>query len=177
MKRISHVAAWLLWLASFALAAHGPARVKLADKIDINAPAEKVWGIISDFCGVKNWNPLITDCANDKGNETGSVRTITLDNGVQVEQTLAKHMPDRFRIQYYMTKKNPEAYPISSHGVIFTIIPNEDGKSSILELKGNFYRLFQGQTPPAGQTDEDGKAALMRIHRAGMENVKKLAEQ
>lgn len=176
MMRGVGVLCCLLMCASGAAFAHGPSRVKLQEQIAIAAPAEKVWAIIADFCSIKDWNPLVTACESDAGNKPDSVRRITLDNGAVVQQKLAKYQADRYRMQYYMLANNPAAYPVNSHGVIWMVIPNEDGGAT-LQLKGNFYRLFPGPTPPAGQRDEDGKAALMRIARAGMENVKKLAEQ
>jgi len=165
----------IVFIPSIALA-HGPARVKLLDSIEIAAPPEKVWGIIEDFCSIKDWNPMITACESDNGSQVDAVRTITFENGAKIKEKLAKHDPERFRMQYYMVEKNPDVYPVSSHGVMMTVKPGENG-GSILEMKGNFYRLFQGPTPPPGQTDDDGKAALMKIDRAGLENIKKLAEQ
>ena len=176
MKKLHPVILFVMVFHTCTVFAHGPARVKLQDQITIAAPPEKVWSLIADFCSVKDWNPLITDCSNDGGNEPGAVRTISLDNGAMVTQKLSKRLPEKMLLQYYMTEPNPDAYPVNSHGVTLQVNADENG-GSVLQLKGNFYRLFQGQTPPAGQTDEDGKKALMRIHRAGMENIKKLAEQ
>ncbi len=176
MKPLSRFCLYVLTLCTGTVAlAHGPARVKLQDQIEIAAPPEKVWAIIADFCSIKDWNPLVEDCQNDKGNEKDAVRVITLDNGARVEQKLARWQPEHLRLQYYMIKANPDAYPVNTHGVMLSVLSADNG-GSILELKGNFYRIFPGQSPPPGQTDADGKAALMRIHRAGMENVKRLAE-
>ena len=55
--------------------ARGPTRRKIAEKIDINAPADKVWAIVKDFDGLANWHPAVASSATDKGNGIGSLRT------------------------------------------------------------------------------------------------------
>jgi hypothetical protein len=51
----------------------------LSTEISINAPAEKVWRILSDFSAYPNWNPFITQV---KGNLTTGARlnvTLTIE--------------------------------------------------------------------------------------------------
>ena len=156
--------------------AHGPARVKIVEQIEVNAPPEKVWAIISDFCSIKDWHPGITACESDNGTQPDSIRTITVEGGEQLKEKLVKHEPDRYMQQYMMMEPNEKVFPINTHGATITVKEGENG-GSIVEWKGAFYRLFPGTNPPPDQTDEAGKEALTKIYRAGLENIKKLAEQ
>ncbi|MBT4888301.1 MAG: SRPBCC family protein, partial [Rhodospirillales bacterium] len=51
-----------LFLLPAITSAHGPTRQKVVKEIEINAEPDKVWGIISDFCSIKNWLPPVTEC-------------------------------------------------------------------------------------------------------------------
>ncbi len=157
--------------------AHGPARVKVIQDIEINAPVEKVWGIIQDFCSIKDWNPQVSACEITEGNanEPGAIRTITLENGQQLKEKLIKIIPEQNKIQYMLTEPNIKAFPINTHGssIILTAI---DGGKTKVEWKGNFYRSFPGPNPPPELSDEAGQEALSSFYIAGLENIKKLAE-
>ncbi len=156
--------------------AHGPARVLLIEEIDINATPEKVWSVISDYCSIKDWHPMVTDCTSDKNNEPGSVRVITLESGEQISEILAKYKPENFMIQHYMEDgQELKAYPITTHGLTITVSDNGKGGST-LKWKGAFYRSYQGPTPPHELSDEYATEKLTVFYRAGMENIKKLSE-
>jgi hypothetical protein len=164
-----------LFLIPALASAHGPSRQKVEQQIEINAPVAKVWGIISDFCSIKSWDPAVTACEDDKGNTPGSVRTITLENGQKLTEQLVKYNAEAFSYQYMMLKPNPEAFPINTHGSFVSLKAGDNGKT-IMEWKGAFYRSFPGPTPPPGQTDEDATKALSAFYMKGLEKVKKLAE-
>ncbi len=58
-------------------------------KKKINAPAlpPKVWEVAGDFCAIKDWHPLVTDC---KESEEGGAtfRTLTLKDGGSIKEKL-----------------------------------------------------------------------------------------
>ena len=156
--------------------AHGPSRQKVVEEIEINATPEKIWEIISDFCGIKDWHPGITECQSDNGTQPDSTRVITLENGEQIKEKLIKHLPDKLMIQYMMVEPNPNAFPINTHGSTISIKPSDNG-GSVVTWKGAFYRIFPGPTPPPDQTDKVGREAISGLYRSGLENIKKQAEQ
>jgi hypothetical protein len=155
--------------------AHGPSRQKVDQQIEINAPVAKVWGIISDFCSIKNWDPAVTACESDKGNEPDSTRTITLENGQKLKEKLVKYKPDDFTYQYMMIEPNVNAFPINTHGSTISVKAADGGKS-IVEWKGAFYRSFPGPNPPPELSDEAGTKALTEFYMQGLQKIKKLAE-
>lgn len=155
--------------------AHGPSRQKLDKQIEINAPVDKVWAIISDFCGIKDWNPDVTACESDKGNELDSTRTITLSNGQKMKEKLVKYTADGFSYQYMLLEPNIEAFPINTHGATITVKAGDGGKT-VVEWKGAFYRSFPGPNPPPELSDEAATKALSEFYLKGLEQIKKLAE-
>jgi len=154
--------------------AHGPSRVKVDHQIEINAPADKVWGIVSDFCSIKDWNPAVTECESDNGNQPDSVRVITLENGQKMKEKLVKFNTEGTMYQYMLIEPNVDAFPINTHGA--TISVKDAGGKTVVEWKGAFYRSFPGPTPPPELTDEAAEKALSAFYKAGLENIKKLAE-
>jgi hypothetical protein len=176
MKRIIKLCLLAVYFAPALVMAHGPSRVLLIEKIEINATPDKIWSVIGDFCSIKDWHPTVTDCTADKGNEPDSLRVITLDGGEQIREILAKHKPDNFLIQHYMKDgQQLEAYPITTHGLTITISDNGKGGST-LKWKGAFYRSFQGPTPPHELSDEYATEKLTVFYKAGLENIKILSE-
>lgn len=176
MKMINRPALIGLLLFPALCLAHGPSRQKVIEKIDINAPPAKVWNIISDFCSISKWNPMVTDCTSDKGTKPKSVRTITLKNGAKVQEQLAHYAPDKHMMQYFMLKANPKAFPISSHGSKITLKDNGKGGTTMIWW-GAFYRSYPGPTPPPELSDAACRKAISTFYRAGMERLKVLAEK
>ncbi len=157
--------------------AHGPSRVLLTEEITINAEPANIWAVISDYCAIQTWHPAVTACHSDKGDEIGSIRTITLDNGEQIREILAKHDPENFKLQHYMDHgQKLKAFPITTHGLTMTITGNGQDGGSVLKWKGSFYRSFQGPTPPPELSDEFAAKKLTEFYRAGLENIKKISE-
>ncbi len=155
--------------------AHGPSRQKVVKEIEINAPAEKVWGIISDYCSIKDWHPGVKTCEVDNGNAPDSIRIITLENGEQVKEKLINYNPDKTMYQYMLAEPNVNAFPINTHGATISVAPGENGVTKV-EWKGAFYRSFPGPNPSPELSDETANKVLTDFYTAGLENIKKLAE-
>ena len=155
--------------------AHGPSRQKVVKTVDIDAPPDKVWSIISGYCSIKDWNPLVTDCESDKGSDPDSIRVITLENGEKLKEKLIKYLPDQMKYQYMMVEPNIKALPINTHGSSITVTANDKGGTTV-EWKGAFYRSFPGPNPPPELSDEAGHEKVGNLYDSGLMNLKKLAE-
>ena len=175
MLKFSKLTLIALMLIPSLVMAHGPSRQKVVQEVEINAPADKVWGIISDYCSIKDWNPAVTACESDKGSEVDATRTITLENGQQMKEKLVKYNTEGTMYQYMLTEPNIDAMPINTHGATLTVKAGEGGKT-IVEWKGSFYRSFPGPNPPPELSDETATKILTEFYTAGLQNIKKLAE-
>lgn len=60
---------------------------QIAVKVNISAPADKVWQTLRDFGGMDKWAPGVASLAL-KGSGVGAVRTITFQNGSRVVERL-----------------------------------------------------------------------------------------
>ena len=68
--------------------AHGPSRQKVSLKLDIKAPASKVWGIVSNFEEFV-WNEEV-EKSESNGNKVGSDRVVSFKNGSKIKQKLER---------------------------------------------------------------------------------------
>lgn len=155
--------------------AHGPSRQKVVKEIEIDAPPEKVWALISDYCSIKDWDPMVTGCESDNGTEKDSIRIITLENGEKIKEKLIKHLPDQMKYQYMMVEPNIKALPINTHGSSITVMANDKGGTTV-EWKGAFYRSFPGPNPPPELSDEAGHEKVGELYESGLMHLKELAE-
>lgn len=175
----------LRWLGGLALActlsaalvapatAHGPTRQKVTETIAIDAPADKVWAIVKDFSALKNWHPAVAESPADKGNEEGSVRQVKLKNGGALIENLEAY--DAAKMRYSYRAKDGGALPVTNYTSTITVKP--EGAGSVVEWRGAFYRGYPNNDPPPDQNDEAAVAAVTGVYKAGLANLKALAEK
>lgn len=152
--------------------AHGPTRQKVVEKITINAPADKVWGLIKNFDALAAWHPAVAKSPADKGNTVGSVRSLELKGGGAVIETLEGY--DDAAMKYNYRGKDGGALPVSNY--TSTIQVTADGAKSLVEWRGAFYRGYPNNDPPPEQNDEAAVKAITGVYTSGLANLKKIAE-
>ena len=156
--------------------AHGPSRQKVVREISIDAPAAEVWALMQDFCSISAWNPEVSECSAEPGNQPDTVRTITLGNGAKLQEKLVKFQADGMTMQFMLVEPNPDALPVNTLGSTLSV-RDADGGGAVVEWKAAFYRSFPGPTPPPELSDEAAIAAVSKLVDAGLAGLKSLAEQ
>jgi carbon monoxide dehydrogenase subunit G len=170
------------WLALAALSfatslapAHGPTRQKVVEKITIDAPAEQVWAQVKDFDALAKWHPAVARSPADKGNAEGSVRTIELEGGGSLVETLEKY--NDAGKSYGYRAKDGGALPVTNYTSSITVSPASDAGKSVVEWRGAFYRGFPNNDPPPDQNDEAALKAVTGVYQSGLANLKKVVEK
>jgi uncharacterized protein YndB with AHSA1/START domain len=160
--------------------AHGPSRQKALVTMEVHASPDKVWAILSDFCSIAEWNTKVKTCSASQGSEKGSVRTIEYDTGEKVTEKLFKHDSENMKMLYAMEQLEKgrimKGLPIATLSTTIFITPADNGASSLVQMKGAFYRAFPGPTPPEDQTDTAAVAAVTTLYETGLEGIKAAAE-
>jgi len=171
------IVAALLGLGLAPAAAHGPSRQKLIETIDIDQPTAKVWAIIRDFDSFAKWFPGAASSAADKGNEVGSVRTIVLKapGDPRIVEELLSYDDAKHTYHYAIKEVDVKVLPVNNYTGWMTVSDNGHGGSSV-EWKGAFYRGYMLNDPPPELNDEAAVAAITKVYRAGLDNLKKIAE-
>ena len=81
--------------------AHGLTRQKVTEKVEINAPAAKVWKVIGNFQDL-SWVDYVAKTTGTDGNTPNkATRVVTLKNGGTLTQDLTRYQPDQMRYGYF----------------------------------------------------------------------------
>jgi hypothetical protein len=171
------IVAACLCLSLAPAAAHGPSRNKIVETVDIDRPVDKVWAIVKDFDGLAKWHPAAASSVADKGNEVDSVRTIVLKapGDPKIIEALLSY-DDAGRTYHYEIKEvDVKVLPVTNYSSWLTVRDNGHGGSTV-EWKGAFYRGYPNNDPPPELNDDAAIAAVTKMYRAGLDNLKKIAE-
>jgi len=168
----SALAATFATLLAPGASAHGPTRQKVTEEVTIDAPAAAVWGRIRNFDALKDWHPAVASSPADKGNAEGSVRQLTLKDGGALTETLESY--DETKMRYSYRARNGGALPVTNY--TSTISVRADGNRAVVEWRGAFYRGYPNNDPPPDQNDDAAVAAVTGVYKAGLANLKKIAE-
>jgi molybdenum-dependent DNA-binding transcriptional regulator ModE len=160
----------LLTLPAFA---HGPSRQKVVEKIEIEAPADKVWAIVGNFQDA-SWIPAVEKTEGAGGSAEGAKRKLTVKGGGVIEESVTKHDDAAKALGYKIDNVDVKVLPVNNYSA--TISVKEEGGKSVVEWKGAFYRGFMNNDPPPDQSDEAALKAVTDLYKAGLASLKAKAE-
>lgn len=154
--------------------AHGPSRQKVIESVDIDAPADKVWALVGDFAqGWPKWHPAIEASSADQGNAVGSERRLTIKGGKFLVERLELYDPATMTLKYVI--RSGDALPVTNYSSMVTV--RVEGSKTHVEWRGAFYRGYPNNDPPPEQNDEAALTAVTGVYKAGLENLKVVAEK
>jgi len=155
--------------------AHGPTRRKLQQQVEINAEPAKVWAAIGNFQDM-SWLGLVAKTEGEKGNDIGATRRLTLKGGATVDEELYKYDAEKMSYSYRITAVDVKVLPVTNYSSTITVSPSTDGKGSVVELAGAFYRFYPINDPPPELNDDSAIAAVTGLYREGLDGLKKKLE-
>jgi len=170
--RRAFVAATFALIPAMALA-HGPSRQKVVEKIEIDAPAAKVWAIVGNFQDL-NWLPAVAKTEGTGGNAVDAKRKLTLKSGGVIEESLTRYDEAGLVIAYKIDQVDPKVLPVNTYSSTITL-KEEGGKTSV-EWKGAFYRGFMNNDPPPELSDEAAIKAVTDVYTSGLAALKAKVE-
>ena len=158
--------------------AHGPTRQKVTQTVDIARTPAQVWAICGDFGSISRWHPAIASSPADKGNEIGSKRTLTLraEGEPKFDEELVKYDAAGHSYQYRIEKVDPHVLPVNNYQAWFEVQDGPAGGSTV-EWRAAFYRGYMLNDPPPDLNDAASSKAVKGVIRAGLDNLKVLAER
>ncbi|MDO9214099.1 MAG: SRPBCC family protein [Methylococcales bacterium] len=179
--------ALLMFLFSSFAYAHGPVRQDTDETITINAPADKVWGIIKNF-GDMSWLPPVKSTDVKGGNEKGAVRVLTLQDGGSITEEMKKYDEAKMSYSYKITdmstaktithagkEEKVPVVPVDNYSATITV--EAQGATSSVRWKAGYYRAYTNNEPPEDMNEAAANAAIKGIFTTGLNNLKALAEK
>lgn len=132
----------------------------------VNAPTETVWGEIGGFCDVTKYLPIVVDCVMTSSKGVGSIRYLTFEDGMKLDEPMADQGPSHFT--YIMSKG---FLTDARYRSTLRVYPATDPGTSVVEWIGQI----------DADAFEDGGAemseTLRSIYQMGLDNIRKMFEQ
>ena len=119
----------------------------------IPAPVARVWEYVSDFNGLPNWFPGVTDSRIEPGKavgQAGCVRNFGLEGGPRMREQLLAISDANHSFSYKMLEG---PLPVSSYQATVRLLPVTDGDHTFAEITSEFICPDQAQ--------ESGLAGLL----------------
>ena len=187
MKKFMLFVSVLLSFFAATAYAHGPVRQKAEEQITINAPAEKVWAIIKNFDDM-SWLPAIASTSAEGGNKKGATRVLTLKEGGTITEELKKYDEAKMSYGYKITdistlktithagvEEKVPVLPVDNYSASIEV--EAKGDTSVVSWTAGYYRAYTNNNPPVEMNEETANAAVGGILKAGLANLKALAEK
>ena len=187
MKKIMLVVPALLFFFTGVASAHGPVRQDAEQEITINAPAEKVWGIIKNY-GDMSWLPEVFNTTSEGGNKKGATRVLTLKDGGTITEELKNYNEEKMSYAYKITEMSTAktithagveekvpVLPVDNYSAMIKV--EAKGDTSVVSWKAGYYRAYMNNNPPAEMNEEAANAAVNAVLKTGLINLKALAEK
>lgn len=166
-----------VFLAAFAAhaLAHGPTRQKVEESIVINAPPAKVWAVVGDFNGLPKWLAPVESSKVTDGNKEGSVRTLTVKGGEQLEEVLDGYDAQAMTLRYRANGANVNVLPVNNYSSSIMVKP-EGTNASKVTWRGAFYRGYMNNEPPPDLNDDAAIKAVTGLYKSGLQKLKEVVE-
>jgi uncharacterized protein YndB with AHSA1/START domain len=148
----------------------GASAAEIMQVVTTTAPPAKVWDIIKAFDSIATWLPPAKSSPADHGTDIGSVRVITLKapGDPTVTEKLTAHSDAARSYSYEIIKVDPKVLPVTNYASTIAVSPTSGG--SLVTWRGSF-------TPAAGVDQATAEKAVAGVYRAGLDEIKVLAEK
>nr|BAL53160.1 hypothetical conserved protein [uncultured Gammaproteobacteria bacterium] len=188
MRKLSAVFPLLVLVWSASATAHGPVRQKVEEKVTINAPAEKVWETVKEFCSIKQWHPKVSDCTAEGA--SNKKYKLTLSGGGWVVEELKGRNDAKMAYSYKFNVDDMSAAKTIVHAsqeIQVPVLPvanfsgslevKKQSDKAVVIWKGAFYRAYMNNNPPPEMNEEAAIRAITDFFRSGLDNLKQLLEK
>ncbi len=152
------------------VAAGSAGAAEIMQVVTVDAPPAKVWNIIKKFDSIATWLPPAASSPADHGDKIGSVRVITLKGpgDPTVTEKLTAHSDRARSYSYEIVKVDPKVLPVTGYVSTIAVTPTSGG--AMVTWRGSF-------TPAAGVDETTANKAVAGVYRAGLDEIKVLAEK
>jgi len=175
MKRTSLVAAAIAAVFAAPAFAGAPKMLHVTEKVEINAPVEKVWDAVKNYDGLNTWHPGFSgdEIVKGENNKVGAVRKLTVKDGPSfTEELLAWNA----KTHSYKYKIIESPLPIDKYSSTVTVKAAGKDKSVIV-WNGDYKRKNASANPPEAESDAGVLKLIHGVYRGGLDNVKATLEK
>jgi hypothetical protein len=163
MKKLLLAAALLI----APLGAHAQGTLNSYQTVDIRASADKVWGIIKGFETLHSWHPAFSSAKIISGQDgvPGVMRTLTLKDGPSFDEELLAFDNAKRKLRYRIVGDSP--LPVTDYDSTMEVLSTGANASTM---------IWRSSYKAKAAKDDDAMKVINGAYRAGLDNLKKLAE-
>ncbi len=153
------------------IAANAEKALIAQQSVEVKAKPKAVWAIVRNFDGLHKWHPGFKDdvIKSGRNNKKGAMRTLTLGSGESFDEQLLAFDDKKMLFKYKIVGDSP--FPITNYFSTMHVTKGKRGGSKII-WQGTF-----NNKPGSGKSDGEVLEMLNGAYKAGLDNVKTLAEQ
>lgn len=132
-----------------------------------DAPIERVWAVVRDFNGHRDWHPAVATSAIERGaspDRVGCIRRFTLRDGGELREQLLS-LSDLETTLSYCLLETP--VPLFNYVAHLRLVPVTDGDRCFAHWESRF-------STPAGREAELGTMVAEEIYGAGLAAVREV---
>jgi hypothetical protein len=128
----------------------------------IAAPADKVWSVIGDFCGIGDWHPAVETCElSETGGKT--IRTLSLKGGGSIVEEETGRSDETMTYAYKILES---PLPVANYQSTLSVA--KAGDRSVVSWIGSY--------EAKGGDDAKAKGVIDAIYEAGLAEIAKKAQ-
>jgi len=121
---------------------------------------DKAWAAIGDFCGIKDWHPVIANCVLSE-KDGAKVRTLTTKDGAVLVEKMTQ-WDDAAHSYGYAILESP--LPVANY---VSTIAVKDGADA-----GTVSITWSSTFDPKGASEDDARKVIAGIYDAGLGSLK-----
>jgi Polyketide cyclase / dehydrase and lipid transport len=136
----------------------------------VNAPIERVWGVLRDFNGHDSWHPLVSESRIEEGrsgDRVGAVRRFLLKDGSLLREQLL-YLSDRDHAFGYCLYDTP--IPLLNY-VAHVVLKR------VTDRDRTFWKWWSSFVTPPGRARELQRMVADEVYGAGIAAVRKMVER
>jgi len=163
--------AWCLAVLLLPCAANADKGLIAQQSVEVKASPKKVWTLVKNFDGLHKWHPAFKDdvIKSGKNNVKGAMRTLTLGSGESFDEQLLAFDDKKMLYKYKIVGDSP--FPVVNYYSTMHVTKGKSGGAKLI-WQGTF-----NNKPGSGKSDEEVVEMLNGAYKAGLDNVKTIAEQ
>ena len=144
-----------------------PDKLYVIKSVNINVPASAAWEKIAKFGDLGAWHPAVAKTEITAGSEgkKGAKRTLTLQDGGKINETLTAYSAKNKTMSYIITDG---VLPVTSYASNLHVYTNGADKSVV---------VWEGSFLPKAPADEKAASdAIGGVYEGGLANLKKILD-
>jgi polyketide cyclase/dehydrase/lipid transport protein len=121
----------------------------------------QIWEQAGAFCAIKDWHPLVADCAEEKEGDV-TYRILTLKDGGKIKEKLTATEDLSYS---YEIIESP--LPVQNYKAKLWLETDDEPDRSVI--------FWQADFDPKGASEDDAKKTIAEIFAAGVKGIKQKA--